>query len=101
MTKMMACGSCGKPALRFSKERWAPLCASTAPAASTGRAASGSAPWRDELDDTSGRLKRDRASDRGLASARSGVARYLLFLGDRPVASFECERRVVIERRMP
>jgi len=36
MTMMKACGSCGKPALRFSKELWALLCASTAPAASTG-----------------------------------------------------------------
>src|SRR4030095_6036338 len=34
---MMACGSCGKPALWFSKDLWALFCASTGPAASTGR----------------------------------------------------------------
>src|ERR1051325_5897406 len=99
---MMACGSCGKPALWFSKELWALLCASTVPAASIGLVALQPAFDRGELGCTNGRRRLDRSPGRPLLALRIRRASALASIGARRrMATFEGERRLVIERRMP
>src|SRR5688572_18462465 len=101
MSMMTACGSCGKPALWFSKELWALLCASTAPAASIGPVALQRALDRGELGCTSARSRHDRSSDRPWVALRIWLVRALPSIGTLRMATFKGERRLVLERRMP
>lgn len=125
MTMMRPCGSCGKPALWFSKELWAPLCASTAPAASTGRSGPDVEPVGHEarLDDQNGprgvlprrRVQNDRRGCRRNANHpvpkgplsplmgghRDQRSRHRDPLAEPRVPLFELERRGVAERRVP